>query len=298
MPVSLLDGYATTPARQGLYDPQFERDACGVALVATLSGVPSNDVVKQALTALENLGHRGASGSEPDSGDGAGILIQVPDALLRRVSGIELPEPGAYATGVGFFPTGGPTRDSLMAQIDEIARDEEIAILGWRCVPTDPSLVGVTARECMPDFWQIFAVDARNATSGLDLDRRVYALRKRVENELGVYFASLSSRTMVYKGMLTTDQLTPFYPDLSEVDIASTLALVHSRFSTNTFPSWPLAHPYRLIAHNGEINTVAGNRNWMTTREAMLTSDVLSGDLTRLSPICTPGASDSASFDE
>ena len=165
MPVSLLDGYATTPARQGLYDPQFERDACGVALVATLSGVPSNDVVKQALTALENLEHRGASGSEPDSGDGAGILIQVPDALLRRVSGIELPEPGAYATGVGFFPTGGPTRDSLMAQIDEIARDEEIAILGWRCVPTDPSLVGVTARECMPDFWQIFAVDARNATS-------------------------------------------------------------------------------------------------------------------------------------
>ena len=298
MPVSLLDGYATTPARQGLYDPQFERDACGVALVATLSGVPSNDVVKQALTALENLEHRGASGSEPDSGDGAGILIQVPDALLRRVSGIELPESGAYATGIGFLPTDGPTRDLLVAQIDEIARDEEIEILGWRQVPTDPSLVGVTARECMPDFWQVFAVDARNATSGLDLDRRVYSLRKRVENELGVYFASLSSRTMVYKGMLTTDQLTPFYPDLSEVDIASTLALVHSRFSTNTFPSWPLAHPYRLIAHNGEINTVAGNRNWMTTREATLTSDVLSGDVTRLSPSCTPGASDAASFDE
>ena len=149
---------------------------------------------------------------------------------------VDLDGTGTYevATGIGFLPTDGPTRDLLVAQIDEIARDEEIEILGWRQVPTDPSLVGVTARECMPDFWQVFAVDARNATSGLDLDRRVYSLRKRVENELGVYFASLSSRTMVYKGMLTTDQLTPFYPDLSEVDIASTLALVHSRFSTNT----------------------------------------------------------------
>ena len=294
----MLDRYATAPDAQGLYDPAFEKDACGVAFVATLTGQASNAVVRQALTALENLQHRGASGSEPDSGDGAGILLQVPDALLRRVSGVDLPDPGHYATGIGFLPIDVEERAQVFRQIDEIADDEGVAILGWREVPTDASLVGATARACMPSFWQIFVADSQGGAAGLELDRRIYGLRKRIEHEVGIYFASLSARTFVYKGMLTTDQLTPFYPDLSEPDIESTLAMVHSRFSTNTFPSWPLAHPYRLIAHNGEINTVQGNRNWMATREAMLTSEDIPGDLNRLFPICTPDASDSASFDE
>ncbi len=294
----MLDRYSTTPPAQGLYDPRAEKDACGVAFVATLSGEPSREVVQHALTALVNLEHRGASGSEPDSGDGAGILMQVPDALLRRVAEVELPAAGEYATGIGFLPTALEERAEVMRAISAIADDEGIAVLGWREVPTDPTLVGATARSCMPAFWQIFVSDGAGNASGVDLDRLIYGMRKRIEHELGIYFASLSSRTFVYKGMLTTGQLVPFYRDLSEPDIASTLAMVHSRFSTNTFPSWPLAHPYRLIAHNGEINTVQGNRNWMTTREAMLTSEVIPGDLTRLFPICTPDASDSASFDE
>lgn len=294
----MLERYTTNPGAQGLYDPRHEKDACGVAFVATLSGQASRDVVQQALTALVNLEHRGASGSEPDSGDGAGILLQVPDAFLRRVSGVDLPEAGHYATGIGFLPTELGERAEVMRAIGQIAQDEGVHILGWREVPTDPSLVGATARACMPAFWQVFLADAAGSATGIDLDRLVYGMRKRIEHECSIYFASLSARTLVYKGMLTTGQLVPFYPDLSEEDLASTLAMVHSRFSTNTFPSWPLAHPYRLIAHNGEINTVQGNRNWMKTREAMLTSDVIPGDLTRLFPICTPGASDSASFDE
>jgi glutamate synthase (NADPH/NADH) large chain len=290
--------YSTSPPSQGLYDPRHEKDACGVAFVATLTGMPSREVVQHALTALVNLEHRGASGSEPDSGDGAGILLQVPDALLRRVADMDLPIPGYYATGIGFLPVDLRERAEAMRSISAIADDEGVVVLGWREVPTDPTLVGATARSCMPAFWQIFLADAAGEASGLDLDRLIYGVRKRIEHEIGIYFASLSSRTMVYKGMLTTGQLAPFYSDLNEPDIASTLAMVHSRFSTNTFPSWPLAHPYRLIAHNGEINTVQGNRNWMTTREAMLTSDDIPGDMTRLFPICTPSASDSASFDE
>lgn len=294
----VFERYSTAPVAQGLYDPRAEKDACGVAFVATLNGSATREVVEQALTALVNLEHRGASGSEPDSGDGAGILLQVPDALFRRVSGISLPAEGQYATGIGFLPAAESERERTRGAIEAIAQDEGVEVLGWREVPTDPSLVGSTARSCMPSFWQIFVAHPDHTVSGIELDRHVYGLRKRVEHELGIYFASLSARTFVYKGMLTTGQLVPFYPDLSEPDIASTLAMVHSRFSTNTFPSWPLAHPYRLIAHNGEINTVQGNRNWMTTREAMLTSDLIPGDLTRLFPICSPGGSDSASFDE
>ncbi len=284
------------PAAQGLYDGTHEHDACGVAFVATLSGVASHDIVDKALTALRNLDHRGASGAEPDSGDGAGILLQVPDQFLRDVAGIELPEAGAYATGIGFLPADPQEARAVRSAVDAIAEQEGLTVLGWREVPTDPSLVGPTARSVMPAFWQLF-VSAAGA-SGVALDRRVYPLRKRIEHELGIYFASLSCRTVVYKGMLTTAQLEPFYPELSDPRLASALALVHSRFSTNTFPSWPLAHPYRYISHNGEINTVRGNRNWMQAREAMITSTEIGGDVTRLFPICTPGGSDSASFDE
>ena len=284
------------PPNQGLYSVDNERDACGVAFVASIAGQSSHDIVAKAITALENLEHRGASGSEPDSGDGAGILLQIPDDFYRSQVEWDLPPVGLYATGVGFFPHEATS--DLRAQFDAIAHDEGLTVLGWREVPTDPSTVGATARSVMPAFWQPFVVEAELTIRDLALDRQVYALRRRAERELGVYFPSLSSRTVTYKGMLTTAQLAPFFPDITDSRTASALALVHSRFSTNTFPSWPLAHPYRLIAHNGEINTVRGNRNWMQAREALLTSDILPGDLTRLFPICTPGGSDSASFDE
>ncbi len=292
------------PAAQGLYDGRDEHDACGVAFVATLTGVPSHDIVDKALTALRNLEHRGASGAEPDTGDGAGILIQVPDAFLREVvfpreaAGIELPEAGSYAAGIGFLPHDPAELARVRRAVDDIARQEGLRVLGWRECPTDPTLVGATALTTMPTFEYLFVSSAFGELAGVELDRRAFALRKRIEREHGVYFASLSSRTIVYKGMLTTGQLEPFYPELSDPRLMSAVALVHSRFSTNTFPSWALAHPYRFISHNGEINTVKGNRNWMTAREAMLTSDVIPGDITRLFPICTPGGSDSASFDE
>ncbi|MBT5501780.1 MAG: glutamate synthase large subunit [Actinobacteria bacterium] len=282
------------PRAQGLYDPVREHDACGVAFVATLTGIPTHDIVVKALKALTNLEHRGASGSEPDSGDGAGILLQVPDLFLRKNVDFELPAAGGYAVGTAFFDQGQAAL--AMDALEELARSEGLTVIGWRQVPTDDSMIGATAKSCKPDFWQLFIADY--VSTGIELDRAVYGFRKLAEHDLGVYFSSLSSRTLLYKGMLTTGQLSPFFPDLTDPLVHSALALVHSRFSTNTFPSWPLAHPYRLIAHNGEINTVRGNRNWMTAREAMLTSDILPGDMTRLFPICSPDASDSASFDE
>jgi len=289
-----FDQFSTAPKSQGLYDSSLEHDACGVAFVATLNGTPSHDIVAKGLLALTNLEHRGASGSEPDSGDGAGILIQVPDTFLRANVDFELPAAGSYAVGSVFLDPDHALES--IREIDVLAEQEDLTVIGWREVPTDPSLIGETAKSCMPAFWQIFITD--NQSSGIDLDRAVYGFRKIAENELGIFFASLSSRTLLYKGMLTTGQLAPFFPDLTDEKMASALALVHSRFSTNTFPSWPLAHPYRLIAHNGEINTVRGNRNWMTARESMLTSDIIPGDMTRLFPICSPQGSDSASFDE
>ncbi|MGI9196301.1 MAG: glutamate synthase large subunit [Candidatus Nanopelagicales bacterium] len=290
--------FSAIPPAQGLYDPSFERDACGVAFVATLTGVPSHAIVEQAMTALLNLDHRGASGAEPDSGDGAGILLQVPDRFLRRVSGVALPPAGEYAVGMAFLPDDDAGEAAARAQIEQIAKEEGLVVLGWRDVPTDPSSLGVTARSVMPRFRQLFVKGAGVPVRGLALERLAFCLRKRSEHETGAYFPSLSSRTIVYKGMLTTHQLGHFFPDLSDHDVESALALIHSRFSTNTFPSWPLAHPYRLLAHNGEINTVKGNRNWMRAREAMLASDLIPGDLSRLFPICATGGSDSASFDE
>ncbi|MBT2405671.1 MULTISPECIES: glutamate synthase large subunit [unclassified Streptomyces] len=292
------------PAQQGMYDPRNEKDACGVGFVANLTGEATHTLVEQALTVLRNLEHRGATGSEPDSGDGAGILSQVPDAFLREVAGFELPEAGSYAVGIAFLPADGSAQAVAVEQIEAIAAQENLTVLGWREVPVTPDLLGNGARATMPAFSQLFV---SNGTTGIELDRKAFVLRKRAEREAGVYFPSLSARTIVYKGMLTTGQLEPFFPDLSDRRFASTLALVHSRFSTNTFPSWPLAHPYRFVAHNGEINTVKGNRNWMKARESQLASGVFgsagnghSGDgtLDRIFPICTPDASDSASFDE
>ncbi|MBA2559099.1 MAG: glutamate synthase subunit alpha, partial [Propionibacteriales bacterium] len=281
-----------------MYDGQHEHDACGVAFVATLTGVASHEIVAQALTALRNLDHRGASGAEPDSGDGAGILMQVPDAFLRAVCDFELPHSGSYAVGAAFLPGDAEAVAKVQDHIADLAAEEGLRVVGWRDVPTTPDLLGETARGCMPTFAQLVVASDSGRHLGMALERMAFCLRKRAEHETGVYFPSLSSRTLAYKGMLTTDQLDTFFPDLTDERLTSAMAVVHSRFSTNTFPSWPLAHPYRFIAHNGEINTVMGNRNWMRAREALLRSDLIPGDLNRLFPICTPDASDSASFDE
>ncbi len=284
---------ASYPAQQGLYDPANEHDACGVAMVATLNKVATHEIVAQALTALRNLEHRGASGAEPDSGDGAGILICVPDQFYREVSPFTLPEAGSYATGIAFIAAN----TDVTSEISRIASEEGLTVLGWRELPINSAGLGKTALSVMPNFQQLF-ISGNKGESGIVLDRLAYALRKRAEHSLDLYFPSLSSKTIVYKGMLTTGQLENFFPDLSDPRVISPLALVHSRFSTNTFPSWPLAHPYRFIAHNGEINTVKGNRNWMRARESLLKSNLITGDLKRLFPIVEMSGSDSASFDE
>ncbi len=285
------------PEAQGLYSPGFEHDACGVAFVATLRGTPGRDIVDAGLTALRNLDHRGAKGAEENSGDGAGILTQIPDAFLRAVIAADLPPVGHYAIGTAFLPVDADALAVAIHGIEGVAAEEKLDVLAWREVPVCADLVGPTARAAMPAFRQLVLADPTGELSGIDLERRVYRLRKRIEHELGVYFASLSCRLLIYKGMLTTSQLEPFFPDLSDPRYASELVMVHSRFSTNTFPSWPLAQPFRMIAHNGEINTVRGNRNWMAAREGNLESELL-GDLTQLMPVCTDGNSDSAAFDE
>ncbi|HET7277392.1 MAG TPA: glutamate synthase large subunit [Dermatophilaceae bacterium] len=290
--------FSAQPADTGLYRREFEHDACGVAFIATMRGSAGHDIVDHALNALRNLEHRGATGADPLVGDGAGILTQVPDQFLRACVDFELPAAGAYAVGTAFLPTDDEARAGVRRAVGAIAEDEGLRVIGWRDVPVGADLVGEAARACMPYFSQLFVAAAGNRAVGVALDRLAFCLRKRAERETEVYFASLSCRTIVYKGMLTTGQLEPFFPDLSDPRFATELALVHSRFSTNTFPSWPLAHPYRLIAHNGEINTVKGNRNWMRARESQIVTDLIPGDLERLFPICTPGASDSASFDE
>ncbi|MET7459922.1 glutamate synthase large subunit [Nonomuraea sp. NPDC005501] len=285
------------PEPQGLYHPANEHDACGVAMVADVAGRRGHGIVVKALTALLNLDHRGAKGSEPDTGDGAGILTQIPDAFLRGSVDFALPEAGRYAAGMAFLPAGEAERAAAVRLIEQLAAEESLTVLGWREVPVDRALPGPSARAVMPHFAQLF-VAGPAGESGIELDRLAFCLRKRAEHEAGVYFPSLSSRTIVYKGMLTPEQVEPFFPDLADERYETAIALVHSRFSTNTFPSWPLAHPYRYIAHNGEINTVKGNRNWMRAREAMLSSAHIPGDISRLFPICDPDGSDTASFDE
>ncbi|TFC25289.1 glutamate synthase large subunit [Cryobacterium sp. MDB1-18-2] len=303
MPQSpLFSRFSTVPQPQGLYNPADERDACGLAMVATLRGTAGHDIITIALDALRNLEHRGAVGSDAGTGDGAGIITQIPHDFLSQVVEFELPAAGRYAVGNVFLPTDPTERSAVKRQIGRIAQEECLEILGWREVPVRPDEVGNLARAAMPAIQQLFVQSSRTEDDGervadIALDRQTVRLRKRAERELETYFASLSCRTLVYKGMVTTLQLEPFYPDLSDPRFVSKLALVHSRYSTNTFPSWPLAQPFRMIAHNGEINTVQGNRNWMRARQSQLESSLL-GDLAPLLPIVTPGGSDSASFDE
>jgi glutamate synthase (NADPH/NADH) large chain len=286
----------------GCYDSAYEHDACGIAFVVDLERPASHRVVTLGLTALENLAHRGAFGADPGTGDGAGALIQLPHRLYSQVAGFDLPEPGSYATGMAFLPCEPRSAQRAVDLVEEIASEEGLVILGWREMPVELSAAGEGARAAAPRFSQVFlgsATGSGPALVGDALERRCFVVRKRVEHAgLGVYFPSLSTRTFVYKGMLAPHQLRAFFPDLTDERLESRIVLVHSRFSTNTFPSWPLAHPYRLVAHNGEINTLAGNRNWMRAREAFLASDRFEGDIGRIFPVVTPGGSDSATFDE
>ena len=287
------------PATQGLYDPRYEHDACGVAFVVDMHGRSSHDMVQRGLTCLYQLDHRGATGAEANVGDGAGMLIQLPDSFFRQLTDFDLPEAGSYAAGMAFLPSEDP--DGAAQAIEALAEQEGLRVLGWREVPTVSSSLGSFATDAMPVFRTLFIAGSENSPiRDLDLERAAFILRKRIEHEIqpAVYFPSLSCRTFVYKGMLTCDQLPEFFPDLTDERLESALALVHSRFSTNTFPSWPLAHPYRLVAHNGEINTVMGNRNWMRAREGKLSTELFGDALERALPIMTQGASDTASFDE
>lgn len=300
------------PHKQGLYDPRFEHDACGVGFVVHIKGERSHAIIRNALTILLNLSHRGARGAEPNTGDGAGILFQVPDKFFRKICpplGIDLPEPGLYGAGMVFLSPEDEARGACERQLEEIVHEEGQQVLGWRTVPTDGRSLGETAQQRQPVMRQIFIgcnPGTLKSQDALAFERKLYVIRKRAETAIryaGVpgadefYIASLSSRTIVYKGMLLSEQVEPFYPDLADPDVESALAVVHSRFSTNTFPSWARAHPYRYLIHNGEINTLRGNINWMYARQSMLQSKLFGDDLAKIMPVISPDGSDSAMFD-
>ncbi|MGH8793217.1 MAG: glutamate synthase large subunit [Stackebrandtia sp.] len=289
------------PVEAGLYDPAHEHDACGVAFVVDAKGRRDHRIVSAGLSALCRMEHRGAQGAEPDTGDGAGIMLQIPDGYYRDVVDFALPEAGRYATGLVFTAEGQAEKTRQI--LEKYALVEGAAVAGWRDVLVDPVGLGATSKAAAPHVSQVFLTADGARLSGLELDRLAFVVRKQAERELrerkvDASVITLSSRTVVYKGMLTPAQLSRFYPELTDPRVTSALALVHSRFSTNTFPSWPLAHPYRMVAHNGEINTIRGNRNWMHARQAQLATKALPGRLKRLYPVCTPDASDSLNFDE
>ncbi|HVC84911.1 MAG TPA: glutamate synthase large subunit [Solirubrobacteraceae bacterium] len=284
----------------GLYDPRYEHDACGVAVVARLDNRPTNEVVALGIEAVANLEHRGAAGADPETGDGAGLLIQIPDDFLRAVVDFELPAPGRYGVAMCFLPTDATEQAELTGLLERTVVEENQRVLGWRDVPTDDQRIGPTARASQPTIRQLFigAGPAQEADQDA-FERKLYVIRRLAEKafEDRMYIASLSSRTLVYKGMLISYQLADFYTDLADQRMRSAFVLVHSRFSTNTFPSWELAHPYRMIAHNGEINTLQGNVNWMRARESQMASELFGEDLAKVLPVVRPGGSDSATFD-
>ena len=299
--------FTKIPEEQGLYNPEFEHDACGMGFVSQINGQKSHQIVEQALEILVNLSHRGARGSEENTGDGAGILIQLPDGFLRQKmesKGVILPEQGDYGTGMVFLPREKEKRKAVKEIVTTVVETEGQKILGWRDVPINPAGIGDSALEVMPHFSQIFIEKSQEVEQGIDFERKLYLIRKKIENKIHnsdyrgeLYFASLSSRTLVYKGMLTPEQLEGFFPDLSEPELETAIALVHSRFSTNTFPSWERAHPNRYLIHNGEINTMLGNQNWMRAREGIFESDIFGDELKELLPVIVPEGSDSARFD-
>jgi len=297
------------PRKQGLYDPWFEHDACGVGFVVDIKGRKSHRILQQALQVLMNLDHRGASGSEPNTGDGAGVLMQMPHGFFSAVcktARIDLPAPGEYGSGLVFLPRNLTKRRRLEEKFEQIIHSEGQTVLGWRTVPTNNGSLGETAKSCEPSIRQVFIGRNQNLTDPMAFERKLYVIRKRAYNEIRTstmdgaeywYLCSLSYKTFVYKGMLLTTQLEDYFPDLREPGMETALALVHSRFSTNTFPSWTRAHPYRYLAHNGEINTLRGNINWMHAREALFVSDAFGEDIKKVLPIIDPNGSDSAMFD-
>ena len=286
--------------KQGLYDPAFEHDACGIAFVAKLDGTRSHETVVRALAALEHLEHRGASGADAETGDGAGILVQMPDRLLRRSVSLDLPAPGHYGVGVCFLPRRLDRRRALERLLEEVVEAEGQTVLGWRDVPVAEDEAGAHAQLYAPTVRQLFVSAADDLRDDLlAFERKLYVIRRVAEKAAGseLVFPSFSARTLVYKGMLTAPQLRRYYPDLADERLESALALVHSRFSTNTFPSWELAHPYRMIAHNGEINTLRGNVNWIRARESQLASELFGDDLRKVLPVIRPSGSDTATLD-
>lgn len=298
-----------TQRKQGLYDPKHEHDACGMGFVVNIKGKQSNKIINQALTVLHNLDHRGATGSESNTGDGAGILIQIPHKFLEHSCeglGIELPEPGRYGVGMLFLPGERENRLPCEKIVEKVVQEEGQKVIGWRKVPTDNFYLGKTAKESEPSVRQIIIGRSEDIKDDLSFERKLYVIRRRIsraikESELKYkdffYINSLSCRTIIYKGMLTPKQLKEYYPDLRDPLMESALALVHSRFSTNTFPSWKLAHPFRYLIHNGEINTLRGNQNWLHAREASLASDLFGDDLEKVLPIIEEDGSDSGKFD-
>ncbi|MGI8908080.1 MAG: glutamate synthase large subunit [Candidatus Sumerlaeaceae bacterium] len=297
------------PKAQGLYDPENEHDACGVGFVVDIKGRKSHQTVADAIQVLVNLTHRGACGCDPDTGDGAGILLQVPHDFLKRECaklGFELPEAGEYGAGVAFLSNDPAERRACEEVLEKVTASEGEEFLGWRDVPIDPAAIGYVARAAMPAIRQFFIRRKGEYADAHAFDRKLFLIRKQTNYHIKddavpgheeFYIPSLSNRTIIYKGMLIAHQIAEFYPDLKDESVISAMALVHSRFSTNTFPTWELAHPYRMIAHNGEINTLRGNRNWMTSRFAQLQSDLFGPDLHKLKPLVTETGSDSATFD-
>ena len=295
-----MDRIARPTGSVGLYDPRNEHDACGVAFVARVNGVPTHETVSRAIVALENLEHRSAAGADPNTGDGSGILLQLPDAFLRAVLDEELPPPGAYGVAVCFLPQDARRREELERLLTDAVESEGQRVVCWRDVPVDKDYVGITANYFAPYIKQlVVAASGDLATDPDAFERKLYVIRRVAELAAGpdLVIPSFSSRTIVYKGMLTSPQVLGYYPDLQDERTETALALVHSRFSTNTFPSWELAHPYRMIAHNGEINTLRGNVNWMRARESQLASELFGEDLPKILPVVRAGGSDSATFE-
>ncbi|OGX06311.1 MAG: glutamate synthase subunit alpha [Omnitrophica WOR_2 bacterium GWA2_47_8] len=296
------------PPKQGLYDPAFEHDSCGVGFIVNIKGIKSHEIVRNGVKILENLTHRGACGCDPETGDGAGILIQMPDQFLRKECAkfnMELPILGNYGAGIVFLPPSSADRNTIEQWTEHIIHEEGQKFLGWREIPHDPTKIGKVARSVMPEFKQLFIGKGRN-TKPEDLDRKLYIIRKRLYNKVQestlnqrnfYYFCSLSTKTMVYKGQLMAEQLDRFFPDLADPTMVSALSMIHSRYSTNTFPTWALAHPYRMIAHNGEINTLRGNINAMHAREKQFSNPGFGKDIKKVLSIVVPHGSDSATFD-
>lgn len=294
------------PKKQGLYDPQFEHDACGIGFIANIKGKTSHDTINQAIEILKNLAHRGGVGAEPDTGDGAGILIQMPHTFMKKVcknEGIKLPQKGDYGVGMLFLSPDTDTREESLEALKDIIAEEGQKLLGIRTVPVYEECIGRSALDAMPYIVQVF-IGKGNDMNADDFERRMYVIGKIAEKKIRksgmdnyFYFASLSARTLVYKGMLTPDQVNEFYLDLKDVDMKTAIALVHSRFSTNTFPSWERAHPNRYIIHNGEINTIRGNVNWVRARERMFATPEFEGDMDKILPVINEDGSDSAMLD-